>query len=127
MAALPQEIEAALTEVYGPVKAEFIITQTPKGGAPEDIKEQWVGVSLPVRAAHLGQTALAPTRNFDCLTQQITKNDDPVAITGIDAVHALAEAGKESAARFWDSMQMAKFIFQAHEGTLQPLDSDQLG
>ncbi|MEO6109568.1 MAG: hypothetical protein ABIP50_00975 [Candidatus Saccharimonadales bacterium] len=124
MAGLPQNIETALTEVYGPVEAAFIITQIPKGGAPEDIKEQWVGVSLPVRAAHLGQTALAPTRNFDYLTQQITENDDSVAITGIDAVHALAEAGKESAARFWDSMQLAKFVFRAHEGTLQPLQSD---
>lgn len=32
-----------------PVRAFFDITSTPRGFAPEDIRQQWVGVTLPMR------------------------------------------------------------------------------
>jgi hypothetical protein len=121
---LPEDIEQGLVEVYGQVGATFIITQTPQGGAPEEIKEQWVGTTLPVRNRNLGQAALSPTVNFDYLRQQFIETDDPVSITGIDAVQALRDAGKEEAARFWEAYQLASFVFRAHEGTLEPLQPE---
>jgi hypothetical protein len=123
MAELPAKIEQSLSEVYGLVGAHFTITDVPQGGAPHEIKEQWVGVTLPVRAAHLGRAALAPRRSFEILTQQIVENDDPVSVTGLEAVHGLREAGREEAADFWAQYQLALFTFRAHEGLLVPVES----
>ena len=126
MPQLPEQIETALTKIYGPIAGQFTVTETPSGGAPEEIKEQWVGVSLPVRTAHIGRAALAPLTSFDSLTCRVVHNDEPVSITGIDAVHALAEAGKDAAAKFWDEYQLGTLIFRAHEGTLEVQNPDQL-
>lgn len=118
MAGLPEDIESFLDEVYGPVVATFTIEKTPQGGAPEEIRKDWLGIGLPVRAENLSARALAQTIYFDQLRGRTIENDDPVAVTGIDAVHALEQAGRESAAQFWAAAQLASLVFRAHEGKL---------
>jgi hypothetical protein len=118
MPKLPGEILNSLENVYGPVALNFVLTQTPQGGAPDDIKEAWIGVKLPVREGNLGGLAV---RYVDLLTGELKNNDSPVPIAGIEAVHALAEAGQEAAAEFWIPYQLGLFTFRAYEGDFQAL------
>ncbi len=119
MPKLSAEILGPLEEVYGPIVINFALTQVPAGGAPDYIKEQWIGASLPVREANLGRLA---SRYFDLLSGEFKENDEPVPITGIEAIHALEEAGKYQAAEFWYPYQFGAFIFRSNEGEFQALD-----
>lgn len=122
MSQLSPEIEQAVAEIYGQVGAQFTITETPAGGAPAAIKEQWIGLTMPVRVANLGRGALEARHAFDVLTMQMTENDAPVSIAGIDALHALDIATKHEAVDFWAPYGLALFTFRAHEGLLVPVD-----
>src|SRR5688572_14717858 len=88
-----------LEEKHGSVVATFVLTQMPEGAAPESIKRDWLGVALPVRRDGLGQGGAA----YDDFLRQgeTVVNDSPVSVTVTEAVHALAEAGKERSAAFW--------------------------
>jgi len=120
----PESLEV-LTDRYGPVEMEFTIKQTPKGGAPEDIKEQWIGVSLPLREANLAELIEGgQTRYLDLLTNYMKDNEQPVGIVGLEAVHALREAERDEAANFWAPYAAGLFVFRAFEGTLQKLELD---
>ncbi len=121
MSNLPPEITRALDEVYGPIQAEFTLTQTPAGAAPDYIKEQWIGIPLPVREHNLGLLALGTISFHDYLSQTEAINDEPVPIAGIEAVNALQEAKMLDAARFWTPYAAGLFTFRAYEGDLAPL------
>ena len=121
MSHLFPETEQALSEIYGEVGAHFTITETPAGGAPEAIKEQWVGLTMPVRVANLGRGALEARIAFDVLTMQMIENNSPVSVTGIDAIHALEDADKQDAADFWSPYGLALFTSRGHEGILVPV------
>lgn len=116
--------EEILVAEYGPVAATFTITSVPAGGAPESIKEDWVGVPLPVRAVHLGESALARTTYYDHLTDSEVDNEAPVSIVGYDAVDALLAANKIEAATYWSGYIHALFTFRAHEGQLASIPSE---
>lgn len=119
MSKLPEHILSSLEDIYGPITLNFILTQTPQGGAPDHIKEQWIGVKLPVREQNLGRLA---TRYMDLLSGEFKENDEPIPVAGIEAVRALEEAGKDEAARFWVPYQMGMFTFRAFEGKFEALE-----
>ena len=122
MSELSPEIKQALTQTYGPVLARFTLKQVPQGGAPDFIKEQWLGVTLPIREQSLAQLAIGAVRYFDFLSFNQMQNDDPLSVAGIEAVHALEEAEKFEAAAFWLPYQAGLFTFRGYEGELVALD-----
>ncbi len=122
MSELSPEVKQALTQTYGPVLALFTLKQVPQGGAPDFIKEQWLGVALPIREQSLAQLAIGAVQYFDFLSFNQMQNDDPVSVVGIEAVHALEEAEKFEAADFWLPYQAGLFIFRGYEGELVALE-----
>lgn len=121
--ALSNEVLNELTNAYGEIKANFTITQIPLGGAPEHIKKEWLGVTLPVRSSKLGAKALDACLYFDALTLTVIENTEPVAIEGVEAIDALEEAKKIEAVEFWLPYRLAPFVFRANEGDLVPVDT----
>jgi hypothetical protein len=104
--------------VYGPVDAHFLITKTPQGDAPENIREQWIDLSLPVRRANLGQIAMQARGTETGILREVQNS---VPVLGLEAVHALLIAGREEAAKYWAPLQFGLFVFRAHEGRLEPV------
>ena len=74
-----------------PIVATFTIEDMPSGQAPEDIREQWVSVVLPVR-------------NLDRAHQSGT-----VEVAPIEAVYALKAAVKHEASDWWYARLMPTF------------------
>ncbi len=75
------------------------IIATPAGFAPQHIREQWVGVEIP----------LIDQEEADVLHDSLNWNSDeqyggPIVRTS-DAITALRDAGKEEAAQFWEMVQ----------------------
>lgn len=79
------------------------IIETPPGFAPLNILEEWIGVEIPL------------------VTQQQLDEDPPIRRIGnqnvggymvlrSDAVTALSEAGKDEAARYWESLPVGKYL-----------------
>lgn len=124
MSTLSPEITRALDEVYGPIQAEFTLTQIPAGAAPDYIKEQWIGVPLPVRELNLGMLALGTISFHDYLSETETTNSEPIPIVGIEAVDALQQADQLEAVRFWAPYAAGLFTFRAYEGDLASLKED---
>ena len=119
MQALSDKILSSLEGAYGPVALNFLLTQTPEGAAPDHIREQWVGVQLPIRHGNLGGLA---TRYVDLLSGEHKENDEPVAVVGIEGMYALREAGKAEAAAFWAPYAGRLLVFRAHEGEFRSVD-----
>ncbi len=119
--ALSEEMREMITEKHGEVVANFTITEMPAGGASETIREEWVGITMPVRVAYLGGRAFEAASYFDELTQTEAVSRDPVTIVGLEAVEALEDAGKNTAADFWQPYKLGEFIFNGHEGELTPV------
>jgi hypothetical protein len=83
------------------IKGWFIPRVTPYGGAPEEIKKQWVDVPLPLRyirseapEGFIGETVGDP--------QQINILADSVTVEAVDALKALRVFGRTEAADWWD-------------------------
>ncbi len=119
MTNLSPRIRSYLDTEYGPVQATFNIDKIPEVGAPDAIKEQWLGIPLPVRERNLGELALGATKYHDLLTASEKQNDEPVPIVGLEAVDALVTADRLDAVRFWLPHQMGLFTFRASEGQLE--------
>lgn len=125
MTELSPEIKLALHDEYGPILAQFTIEKTPAGAAPEHIRAQWVDLALPVREVGLARLALGATEYLDYLSLSMKQNKAPVSIAGIEAVHALLEAGRDKAAEFWMPYQLGLFTFRVNEGRLEDLEQGQ--
>ncbi len=115
------EARAVIEAEYGPVVAQFEITHTPQGGAPETIRQGWLGVVLPLRQELLEEHGGVQTY-IDVLTGRVRDNHDAVPVCGIDAVFALDDQNKENEAAFWCDAGLAYgiFVFRAHEGRIKP-------
>jgi hypothetical protein len=118
---LAEETNEEFTRVYGEIRAHFTVTQIPKGSASEEIRREWVGLDLPVRAKFLGEEALKETTYFDTLSGDVIKNTESVTVVGVDAIVALDDAGKEEASDYWAPFAFATFVFRASEGVLTPV------
>ena len=120
-----QQIETA----YGPIKASFTVRCVPEGSAPVAIKEQWIGIELPVRAVNITRFALGalakgsgPSHSYiDALSGEPKYNDWPISVYGLEAVDKLAEAGRDEAASFWLPYAAGLFTFRHYEGDLLEL------
>lgn len=84
------------------IKGWFIPRVVPYGGAPEEVKQGWVDVPLPIRynrpfeapEVHMGHDVNNPL--------EITVFEDAVSIDGFDAVKALRIFGRDGAADWWE-------------------------
>ncbi|TSC91672.1 MAG: hypothetical protein CEN92_223 [Candidatus Berkelbacteria bacterium Licking1014_96] len=84
------------------------IISTPAGGAPPEIREQWVGVELPVDEADMISAGLQQAfgiEGIDAGTRQPTRgrieNRDGYAVDTQAAVGCLKQAGRIEAAEWW--------------------------
>ena len=117
------EVRSELEAVLGPIVANFEITTTPQGGAPESIRQGWIGVVLPIRQGLLEEYG-GEQEYPDRLTGEVKQNHEAVPVNGYDAVFALAALNKEPEVKYWFESgleDMGPFIFRAHEGKLEPL------
>jgi len=71
---------------------KIIVTTAPPGFAPENIREQWVGVELPVED-ELGNGSGFRTG---------AENSDGYRVNSFDALKALKAAEKNEAFEFWE-------------------------
>lgn len=124
---LPPDVTRAIEATYGPVQATFTVTRTPEGTAPDEIKRQWVGIELPIRAVnvsrfllgHLGKYFLPEYSHKDDLSGKIVYNDWPVSVYGMEAVDKLQEAGLTEAVEFWTPYEHGLLTFRHYEGRLK--------
>ncbi len=102
----------------------FLITTTPTGGAPEAVREAWVGIPLPVRRPRAVEGP-EPHVARDVRDRRVTFITDGVAVEPADAVKALRLFGRGDAAAWWEShverhpMTVA-LVFRTSEGRLLP-------
>lgn len=71
------------------------IIVVPPGFAPEAIREQWLGLELPLATEETLRTC--PPSNF----RTGTENGDGYIVASRDGIAALSAAGKAEAAAFW--------------------------
>lgn len=104
----------------------FRITTIPTGGAPENVRAQWVGTLLPVRRpppiegpeAHVGH---------DVMDRQIINLiPDGVEIARDDVLKALRLFDRGAAAAWWSDLFGRRplahsLVFRRHEGELLPV------
>lgn len=111
--------EYLIEEEIGRVVANFTLTQVPEGGAPDDIKAQWLGVPLPVRDKAL-EAASGKQIYFDLITQRMIENTDSIPVQAFDAIVALRLASRVQAAQFWESNVplLSELVFRGYEGDL---------
>jgi hypothetical protein len=103
----------------------FRPTATPQGGAPLEIREQWIGTPLPVRAP---RPAEGPESyiGIDVVDRTVRHPiPDGVAVAPLDAIAALDYFGQCDAASWWRQMLTRRpatrsFVFRRAEGEFLP-------
>jgi hypothetical protein len=108
-----------------PILFWFRLRTVPIGGAPGEIRSQWVGIPLPVRRprpvegpqAHVGR---------DVVDRSIVRPiADGVVVEPSDAVAALRFFGRDEAASWWQQHlarrpMLTGLVFRRHEGEFLP-------
>ena len=126
----PADLEAMIPRPISggraaPVLFWFRVTAVPSGGAPPEIRCQWVGVPLPVRRprpvegpqAHLGR---------DVVDRRIRRAiSDGVVVEPPDALAALRLFDRSEAAAWWQAQLASRplangLVFRRHEGEFLP-------
>jgi hypothetical protein len=110
----------------------FVPNKTPNGGAPEDVREQWVGVPIPVRRSDAESGAgivgdyLIGASVAEIRDVKVNEPNKIVTVNAIDAIKALTVAARHDAAVWWGNwfmtrhpMMGTKLMFGAHEGDLR--------
>ena len=103
----------------------FRPTTTPVGGAPEDIRRQWLDVLLPVRDPRPIEGPL-PYVGTDVIDRTERKLiEDGVKVTPSDALRALRLHDRDAAASWWEALLRERplidgFVFRRAEGDLLP-------
>ena len=80
------------------------IISTPPGFAPEEIREQWLNVEIP-----LAQNPIPEGKEVARIGND---NAGGYQVKGSDAVQALRDAGKDQAADFWQAYASGNFKFK---------------
>lgn len=114
-------IRQHLEEEIGTVVAHFTLTHVPEGTAPDEIREQWLGVALPVRDKMLEKSGGEQTHS-DRQTGLMSQNPDTIRVLAFDAIVALRDAQKTEAARYWARCLLsieAPLEFRGHQGELK--------
>jgi hypothetical protein len=117
--------ESLLREQLGQIVGTFTVHTIPHGAAPETIKQQWLGVSLPVRERLL-ESVLGGTVYLDILSSDVKVNPQPMPVYGFDAVAALRKAGRVEAADFWadQGFEFATMQFRCNEGDFESIQPE---
>lgn len=102
----------------------FLVMSTPDGGAPEAIREDWVGVVLPVRRPRPAEGP-EPHVGRHVATRQTSLIADGVAVATRDAVRSLRLFGRGEAAAWWEDYFVTRpattaLVFRTWEGRLLP-------
>lgn len=104
------------------IQGWFVPRTTPYGTAPEHIKEQWVGVPLPLRQLGSDETPRVSIGHDlgNVLGVHITEN--PANVYGADALKALRIFDRDEAADFWDAYVYPDdtLTFRHKEGQFYP-------
>jgi hypothetical protein len=101
----------------------FLVDNMPEGESPEQIRESWVGLALPVRYPR----RIAPDRfaGRTLNTRREVEVDDGIAILYEDCIAALERAGHTGAAAYWEvrGRGVTRYlIFGADHGVLLAAD-----
>jgi hypothetical protein len=107
-----------------PIVYWFQVTSTPAGGAPEEVREAWVGVLLPVRRPRPVEGPEAHVAR-DVRDRQVKLIKDGVAVAPDDAVKSLRLFGRADAAQWWETYfvqhtSTVALAFRTVEGRLLP-------
>lgn len=90
-----------------PIEGVFTITKVPDGVPPQEVREEWVGVELPVRNIERGQA------------------QDEVEVSPADAIISLLRSGRLDAAEWFAAsgipleMFGGTWVFRATDGSVQ--------
>lgn len=103
----------------------FEVLAVPEGGAPREIRAQWVGVPLPVRQPRPME---GPDPRFGRDVHDIRRRTvipDGVVVEFEDALRALRLFGRDAAADWWAAWarstgRSAALVFRTREGRLVP-------
>ena len=116
---------AEVTDAKSRIYYWFVVTGTPQGGAPVEVRAQWDGVALPVREPRPmeGPTPFRGREIGNLLVRH--QIDDGVPVHGDDAVQALRLFGRTAASTWWreclDSNAMSdRLVFRSYEGRMIP-------
>jgi hypothetical protein len=108
-----------------PIHHWFEITTTPLGGAPLAMREQWVGVVLPVRRPRPVEGP-EPWAGREIGTGRIVTVDDGVIVEIGDALRVLELFGRDEAAAWWRELGRRQPVpglgFRWNEGRWLPTD-----
>jgi hypothetical protein len=122
-------MDAERAEELERVAQYFIPTRIPAGGAPDAIREQWVGVLLPVREYNIDRKGKKTTVGSNVTNTSDVKlqpSSELVKIELPDAIEALmVTTGCSEAASWWghhyanlDPVFGTSIAFQRNEGDL---------
>lgn len=84
--------------------AKIKIIATPPGFAPEEIRDQWVGVEIPLPTEE--QIAEDPPSGVGIGNQ----NQGGFLVLTSDAIKSLQNAGKNTAVSFWESAGIGRYL-----------------
>ena len=108
-----------------PVLFWFRVTAVPSGGAPPEIRCQWVGVPLPVRRPRPVEGP-QPHLGRDVVDRRIRRAiSDGVVVEPPDALAALRLFDRSDAAAWWQAHLALRplangLVFRRHEGEFLP-------
>lgn len=88
-----------------PSPGRIRIIETPPGFAPLNIREEWIGVEIPLLSSEQ-LAADPPSRGL----RVGNENVDGYVVSINAAITALREAGKERAADFWASLPLGSYL-----------------
>jgi len=103
-----------------PIQYWFVIRTIPEGGAPLEIKKQWVDIPLPCRQPFVEGNKEHVV--YDVTDPELVKLvKDGVAVEAYDALAALMLFDRADAASWWNNYlegMNETLVFQASEGQL---------
>ncbi len=103
--------ELADLDLYEPIEGTFTITTMPAGFPPEEIRQEWVGVELPVR-------------KLDRVSEDLE-----VEISPADAILSLLSNGRLDGADWFIKAGIVfsafgpSWVFQANEGSVERVET----
>lgn len=108
-----------------PVLYWFEVTSVPEGGAPDEVRAEWVGVPLPVRRPRPVEGPNPKVGRDVMDLRQRNMIADGVIVELNDAVAALRIFGRHDAADWWDRWSRRRaptpgLVFRTWEGRLLP-------
>jgi hypothetical protein len=111
-----------------PIQYWFILRTVPSGPlAPEEIKQQWIGVPLPCRKPFIEGMEPYIVNDVILGRKVLTLVEDGVVIRLDDAIKSLMLFDRADAGSWWNNLSVgidnSTLIFRADEGQALPIDT----